>query len=96
MVPNSSLLVIPPHSSQAWYLIPKQLFDSILILNIFSPHILTSAHHAHHFTNGANGVNGATTKKATAQTNTLLASFLDGHRELEAYKYVFVPLSVGH
>ena len=55
-----------------------------------SAHTSYTNGHAHHFTNGANGVNGATTKKATAQANTLLASFLDSHRELEAYKFVLV------
>ncbi|KAL1718892.1 L-Aspartase-like protein [Schizophyllum commune] len=52
-----------------------------------SAHTSYTNGHAHHFTNGANGVNGATTKRATAQANTLLASFLDSHRELEAYKH---------
>ncbi|KAL1727333.1 L-Aspartase-like protein [Schizophyllum commune] len=52
-----------------------------------SAHTSYTNGHAHHFTNGANGVNGATTKRATAQANTLLACFLDSHRELEAYKH---------
>lgn len=68
-------------SSTLWS--PYPAFTDAHMPSVSHPHTDGVENHP---VNGVNGVNGAAIKKSS-QSDTLLAKFLDGQRELEAYRH---------